>query len=132
VLGEEPCITRDAFFKFLETERSENPKIADSSTPAKSPLDEDSDAKAFEDEVDADCKPFGESQPSFLEEQRVRLETRLGVDKLLRVYRLVQTFEERGSDEDVLDCSHLTAVLGPGNEALIDEIIQLVVADNNF
>ena len=66
---------------------------------------------------------------SYLEAQRVYLESRIGVDSLLKVYRLVCDLEEKLEDEK-LDYSDFQKILGRGNEDLIDDIIQLVVADN--
>ena len=67
---------------------------------------------------------------AYLEEQRVMLEARVGLDKLLLVYNLIANVEERS--EDRLDYSTIAAILGEENRGLIDEIIQLVVADNFF
>ena len=68
---------------------------------------------------------------SYLESQRVYLESRIGVDSLLKVYHLVADLEEKGVD-DRLDYSDFQKILGHGNEDLIDDIIQLVVADTFF
>ena len=68
---------------------------------------------------------------SFWEAQRAYLESRIGIEALLKVYRLVADLEQRSGDER-LDCSDFQKILGRGNEDLIDNIIQLVVADNFF
>ena len=68
---------------------------------------------------------------SFLEAQRAYLESRIGIESLLKVYRLVAELEEKSVDEK-LDYSDFQKILGRGNEDLIDNIIQLVVADNFF
>ena len=68
---------------------------------------------------------------SFWEAQRAYLESRIGIEALLKVYRLVADLEQRSVDEK-LDCSDFQKILGRGNEDLIDNIIQLVVADNFF
>ncbi len=68
---------------------------------------------------------------SFLESQRVRLESRLGVEALLKVYKAIAKLEN-GGEEEKLSYYDLTKILGKGNEDLIDDIIQLVVADQFF
>lgn len=68
---------------------------------------------------------------AYLEERRVYLENRIGLERLLKVYHLINDLEGQLEDEKV-DYSDLTAILGEGNEMLIDDIIQLVVADNFF
>ena len=68
---------------------------------------------------------------SFWEAQRAYLESRIGIESLLKVYRLVADLEEKPVDEK-LDYSDFQKILGRGNEDLIDNIIQLVVADNFF
>ena len=66
----------------------------------------------------------------YLEEQRVRLENAVGLEKLLKVYRLVETMEDEHREQ--VDYTDLTHILGVENEALIDDIIQLAVADHFF
>ena len=68
---------------------------------------------------------------SFWEAQRAYLESRIGIESLIKVYRLVADLEERSVDER-LDYSDFQKILGRGNEDLIDNIIQLVIADNFF
>ena len=68
---------------------------------------------------------------SFWEAQRAYLESRIGIESFLNVYRLVADLEEKSVDEK-LDYSDFQKILGRGNEDLIDNIIQLVVADNFF
>lgn len=67
---------------------------------------------------------------SYLESQRAYLEKRIGVDRLLKVYNLVSSLDN--ADDDQLDYTDFQKVLGRGNEDLIDDIIQLVVADQFF
>ena len=66
---------------------------------------------------------------SYLEEQRVSLERKIGLSKLLKVYRLVADVDET---EENVDYSVLKGVLGPRHQRHIDDIIQLVVADSFF
>ena len=47
------------------------------------------------------------------------------------MYRLVADLEQKSVDEK-LDYRDFQNILGPGNEDLIDNIIQLVVADSFF
>ena len=68
---------------------------------------------------------------SFVEAQRAYLESRIGIETLLKVYRLVADLEQKSVDEK-LDYRDFQNILGPGNEDLIDNIIQLVVADSFF
>lgn len=68
---------------------------------------------------------------SYLESQRAVLETRIGIEALLKVYRLVMELEQK-ADDDKLDYSDFQKILGSGNEDLIDDIVQLVVADQFF
>ena len=68
---------------------------------------------------------------SYLESQRANLETRIGVEALLRVYKMILELEEK-NDDDKLDCSDFQQILGSGNEDLIDDVIQLVVSDQLF
>ena len=68
---------------------------------------------------------------SFVEAQRAYLESRIGIEILLKVYRLVADLEQKSVDEK-LDYRDFQNILGPGNEDLIDNIIQLVVADSFF
>ena len=68
----------------------------------------------------------------YLEEQRAMLESKLGLTKLLTVYRLISDVEEAAEAEESVDYSTLAAILGEENKHLIDDIIQLVVADNFF
>ena len=56
---------------------------------------------------------------------------RIGIETLLKVYRLVADLEQKSVDEK-LDYRDFQNILGPGNEDLIDNIIQLVVADSFF
>jgi hypothetical protein len=67
---------------------------------------------------------------SYLECQRATLEERIGVNTLLKVYKMISKLEQ--SEDERIDYSDLTRVLGKGNEELIDDIIQLVVADTFF
>ena len=73
----------------------------------------------------------GVTTHSNLEIQRANLETRIGVEALLKVYNLVLELEQK-NDDDKLDCTDFQQILGSGNEDLIDDIIQLVVADQFF
>lgn len=66
----------------------------------------------------------------YLESQRVILEQKIGVATLLKVYRMIARLEQ--SVDERIDYSDLTKVLGKGNEDLIDDIIQLVVAEQFF
>ena len=47
----------------------------------------------------------------------------------MKVYRLVADLEEKSVDEKI-NYADFQNILGRGNEDLIDNIIQLVVADN--
>jgi len=67
---------------------------------------------------------------AYLENQRATLEEKIGVGTLLKVYKMVAKLEQ--SDEERIDYSDLIKILGKGNEELIDDIIQLVVADQFF
>jgi hypothetical protein len=66
----------------------------------------------------------------YLEQQRVFLENEVGLDRLLKVYNLIANFEELEIEQ--VDYSDLRDILGVENQHLIDDIIQLVVADNFF
>ena len=66
----------------------------------------------------------------YLEEKRVQLEAEVGLERLLKVYKLIALMEEEESEQ--VDYSDLRDVLGVGNEHFIDDIIQLVVADNFY
>ena len=68
---------------------------------------------------------------AYLESQRAILEEKIGVKALLRVYKMISKLEHSAGDEKI-DYTTLTKVLGKGNEELIDDIIQLVVADQFF
>ena len=68
---------------------------------------------------------------AYLESQRVVLEEKIGVGTLLKVYKMVAKLD-KSDDERIIDYSDLIKVLGKGNEELIDDIIQLVVADQFF
>ena len=73
----------------------------------------------------------------YLEAQRAKLEGVLGLEKLLAVYSMIANNGEAGDDEDDDDCqqvdySTLCEMLGEENSHLIDDIIQLVVADNFY
>ena len=68
---------------------------------------------------------------AYLESQRVVLEEKIGVGTLLKVYKMVAKLDQ-SDDERIIDYSDLIKVLGKGNEELIDDIIQLVVADQFF
>lgn len=46
------------------------------------------------------------------------------------MYNLISNLEESGNDH--IDYSDLKNILGEENEMLIDDIVQLVVADNFF
>ena len=48
----------------------------------------------------------------------------------MKVYKMIAKLEQ--SDDEKIDCSDLIHILGKGNEELIDDIIQLVVADQFF
>ena len=67
---------------------------------------------------------------AFLESQRAVLEEKIGVATLLKVYKMIAKVER--TVDDKLDYEDLIKVLGKGNEELIDDIIQLVVADQFF
>ncbi len=70
---------------------------------------------------------------SCLEEQRARLESHLGLPKLMAAYRLVSEAGEEAEDEGgEVDHDTLCRLLGKENAHLIDDIIQLVVADSIF
>ena len=78
-------------------------------------------------------KPLIETEDiySYLECQRVILEEKVGTANLLKVYQLVANIEDDTEDQQI-DYSDFQNILGAGNEHLIDEIIQLVVADQFF
>ena len=67
---------------------------------------------------------------AFLESQRAILEEKIGMPTLMRVYKMIAKLEQ--SDDERIDYSDLIRILGKGNEELIDDIIQLVVADQFF
>jgi len=74
---------------------------------------------------------------AYLEQQRVLLERQIGLEKLLRVYKLISDLESEASaawekdveDEQAVDYSALAEALGEGNEGLIDDVVRLAVAD---
>ena len=68
---------------------------------------------------------------SYLESQRAHLEARIGTEALLNVYNLVSELESKNDDE-TLNYGDFQKILGNGNEDLIDDIVQLVVADQFF
>ena len=83
---------------------------------------------------DTEKGAYSHSNPdrfSFWEAQRAYLESRIGIQTLVKVYRLVADLEQKSVDGK-LDYSDFQKILGRGNEDLIDNIIQLVVADNFF
>ena len=67
---------------------------------------------------------------AFLESQRAVLEEKIGITTLMKVYKMMATLEQ--SDDEKIDHSDLIPILGKGNEELIDDISQLVVADQFF
>ena len=67
---------------------------------------------------------------AFLENQRAVLEDKVGVVTLLKIYKMIARVEQ--SEDERINYSDLIKVLGKGNEDLIDDIIQLVVADQFF
>ena len=67
---------------------------------------------------------------AYLESQRAMLEQKVGVNTLIKVYKMIGKLEQ--SEDEKIDYNTLTKVLGKGNEDLIDDIIQLVVADQFF
>ena len=67
---------------------------------------------------------------AFLESQRAVLEEKIGITTLMKVYKMIAKLEQ--SDDEKIDYSDLIRILGKGNEELIDDIIQLVVADQFF
>ena len=58
------------------------------------------------------------------------MEEKIGITTLMKVYKMIAKLEQ--SDDEKIDCSDLIHILGKGNEELIDDIIQLVVADQFF
>ena len=82
--------------------------------------------KGDEDEEDP-CQIHG-----YLEEQRAFLEEKLGLDKLLAVYNLIADVESSEDCGEQVDYSTLCSLLGTEGSRYIDDIIQLVVADNFF
>ncbi|XP_040567677.1 uncharacterized protein [Lepeophtheirus salmonis] len=69
---------------------------------------------------------------STLEGQRAYLERRVGVDNLLTVYKLISNCVSDTDDDKQLHVMDFQKILGKGNETLIDDIVQLVVADQFF
>ena len=67
---------------------------------------------------------------AFLESQRAVLEEKIGITTLMKVYKMIAKLEQ--SDDEKIDYSDLIRILGKGNEELIDDILQLVVADQFF
>ena len=67
---------------------------------------------------------------AFLESQRAVLEEKIGIATLMKVYKMIAKLEQ--TDDERIDYSDLIRILGKGNEELIDDIIQLVVADQFF
>ena len=67
---------------------------------------------------------------AYLESQRAMLEQKVGVKTLIKVYKMIGKLEQ--SEDEKIDYNTLARVLGKGNEDLIDDIIQLVVADQFF
>ena len=67
---------------------------------------------------------------AFLENQRAVLEDKVGVVTLLKIYKMIARVEQ--SEDEKIDYGDLIKILGKGNEDLIDDIIQLVVADQFF
>lgn len=67
---------------------------------------------------------------AYLESQRAVLEEKIGIVTLLKVYKMIAKLEQ--SENDKIDYGDLIKILGKGNEELIDDIIQLVVADQFF
>ena len=67
---------------------------------------------------------------AFLESQRAVLEEKIGIATLMKVYKMIAKLEQ--TDDEMIDYSDLIRILGKGNEELIDDIIQLVVADQFF
>lgn len=65
-----------------------------------------------------------------LESQRAMLEAKIGTGTLVKVYKMIAKLEQ--SNDEKIDYADLIKILGKGNEELIDEIIQLVVADQFF
>eukprot|EP00095_Tigriopus_kingsejongensis_P006276 snap_masked-scaffold990_size72856-processed-gene-0.7 protein:Tk06276 transcript:snap_masked-scaffold990_size72856-processed-gene-0.7-mRNA-1 annotation:"hypothetical protein BRAFLDRAFT_204870" len=80
-------------------------------------------------EISDDSRPSSHSH-GYLEEQRARLEALVGVPTLIQVYNLIWALQS--SEDEQVDYADLKAILGPAKEHLIDDIIQLVVADNVF
>ena len=67
---------------------------------------------------------------AFLESQRAVLEEKIGTGTLLKVYKMINRLDRNESER--IDYADLINILGKGNEELIDDIIQLVVADQFF
>ena len=67
---------------------------------------------------------------AFLESQRAVLEEKIGTGTLLKVYKMINRLDKNESER--IDYADLINILGKGNEELIDDIIQLVVADQFF
>ena len=67
---------------------------------------------------------------AFLESQRAVLEEKIGTGTLLKVYKMINRLDKNESER--IDYADLIKILGKGNEELIDDIIQLVVADQFF
>ena len=67
---------------------------------------------------------------AFLESQRAVLEEKIGTGTLLKVYKMINRLDKNESER--IDYADLIRILGKGNEELIDDIIQLVVADQFF
>ena len=67
---------------------------------------------------------------AFLEGQRAVLEEKIGITTLMKVYKMIAKLEQ--AEDERIDYLDLVGILGKGNEELIDDIIQLVVADQFF
>jgi hypothetical protein len=89
----------------------------------------DTDIEPSSENLEED-KKSQEDIHEYLEVKRVELEQKIGLEKLLSIYRLISESEHR--DKDQVDYSDLAEALGPQNELFIDEIIQLVVADSIY
>ncbi|CAL1274344.1 unnamed protein product [Larinioides sclopetarius] len=77
--------------------------------------------------LDENIDPFGE-----IEQMRVDLENKLGLDVFLKVYKKMLLLFENGKDEMTQDKNCLSSLLKPGFENLANDILNLIIKEEIY
>ncbi|GBM50034.1 Serine/threonine-protein kinase Nek1 [Araneus ventricosus] len=77
--------------------------------------------------LDENIDPFGE-----IEQIRVDLENKLGLDVFLKVYKKMLLLFENGKDEIPQDKGHISSLLKPGFEHLANDILNLIIKEEIY